>query len=114
MGHTESTPCTGSDLAAAADTEQRRATYEPVSFPRCSIINESYVLGLFGAYRKLIYQHMKTTLRKGARKRGREEKEGRERENRKISKYEEYPNILTLSVYYLFYIFEIYYGGHLK
>lgn len=83
-----------------------------VSFPRCSIINESYVLGLFGVYRKVIYQHMKTTLRKGARKRGREEKRGERKREQKDLKNMKNISILTLSVYYLFYIFEIYYGGH--
>ena len=74
-------------VMSAVDTAVEGQPVNSMSFPHCSIINESYVLGLFGVYRKLIYQHMKTTLRKGERKRGREEGRGkREGENRKISK----------------------------
>lgn len=74
-------------VMSAVDTAVEGQPVNSMSFPHCSVINESYVLGLFGVYRKLIYQHMKTTLRKGGRRRGREEGRGkRERENRKISK----------------------------
>ena len=83
-----------------------------VSFPHCSIINESYVLGFFGAHRKLIYQYMKTALKKGARKRGREERRGkRKREQKDLKNMNNIPS-LSLFLYYLFYIFEIYYGEH--
>ena len=54
-------------VMSAVDTAVEGQPVNLMSFPHCSIINESYVLGLFGVYRKLIYLHMKSTLRKGGR-----------------------------------------------
>lgn len=99
-------------VMSAVDTAVEGQPVNSMSFPHCSIINESYVLGLFGVYRKLIYQHENNFEERGKKERkGRRKRKKREREQKDLKNMKTIP-ILSLSLFYLFYIFEIYYGEH--